>query len=77
MDHWRGQRHRAGWRDGAGPAGAHVVISGRNAATNASALAALQAMGSAEALLLDVADKHAVKAPCNRFWTDMGASTFW
>jgi NADP-dependent 3-hydroxy acid dehydrogenase YdfG len=43
-------------------AGAHVVISGRNAATNASALASLQAIGSAEALLLDVADKHAVKA---------------
>ena len=43
-------------------AGAHVVISGRNAATNASALTALQAVGSAEALLLDVADKHAVKA---------------
>jgi NADP-dependent 3-hydroxy acid dehydrogenase YdfG len=43
-------------------AGAHVVISGRNAATNASALATLQAQGSAEALLLDVADKHAVKA---------------
>ena len=43
-------------------AGAHVVISGRNAATNTSALAALQAVGSAQALLLDVADKHAVKA---------------
>jgi NADP-dependent 3-hydroxy acid dehydrogenase YdfG len=43
-------------------AGAHVVISGRNAAINASALASLQAIGSAEALLLDVADKHAVKA---------------
>jgi short-subunit dehydrogenase len=43
-------------------AGAHVVISGRNAATNASALASLQALGSAEALLLNVADKHAVKA---------------
>jgi NADP-dependent 3-hydroxy acid dehydrogenase YdfG len=43
-------------------AGAHVVISGRNAATNASALASLQAVGSAESLLLDVADKHAVKA---------------
>ena len=42
-------------------AGAHVVISGRNAATNASALSTLQALGSAEALLLDVADKHAVK----------------
>lgn len=43
-------------------AGAHVVISGRNAATNASALTTLQALGSAEAILLDVADKHAVKA---------------
>lgn len=43
-------------------AGAHVVISGRNADTNASALATLQTLGSAEALLLDVADKHAVKA---------------
>ena len=43
-------------------AGAHVVISGRNAATNTSALAALQTVGSAQALLLDVADKHAVKA---------------
>lgn len=43
-------------------AGAHVVISGRNAATNASALATLQAQGSAEGILLDVADKHAVKA---------------
>ena len=43
-------------------AGVHVVISGRNAATNASALATLQTLGSAEAVLLDVADKHAVKA---------------
>jgi NADP-dependent 3-hydroxy acid dehydrogenase YdfG len=43
-------------------AGAHVVISGRNAATSTSALEALQAVGSAQALLLDVADKHAVKA---------------
>ena len=43
-------------------AGAHVVISGRTASTNASALATLQALGSAEAILLDVADKHAVKA---------------
>jgi len=42
--------------------GAHVVVSGRNAATNAAALAQLQALGSAEAVLLDVADKHAVKA---------------
>jgi NAD(P)-dependent dehydrogenase (short-subunit alcohol dehydrogenase family) len=43
-------------------AGAHVVISGRNAQTNASALAVLQAVGSAEAVLLDVADKYAVKS---------------
>jgi NAD(P)-dependent dehydrogenase (short-subunit alcohol dehydrogenase family) len=43
-------------------AGAHVVISGRNAATNAAALAQLQTLGSAESVLLDVADKHAVKA---------------
>jgi len=43
-------------------AGAHVVISGRNATTNASALAQLQSLGSAEAVLLDVADKHAVQA---------------
>ncbi len=43
-------------------AGAHVVISGRNAATNASALAQLQALGSVEALTLDVTDKDAVRA---------------
>ena len=43
-------------------AGAHVVISGRNAATNASALTTLQGLGSAEAMLLDVSDKHAVQA---------------
>lgn len=43
-------------------AGAHVLISGRTAATNASALADLQALGSAEAVLLDVTDKQAVKA---------------
>lgn len=43
-------------------AGAHVVITGRTAATNASALAALQAVGSAESVLLDVADAQAVKA---------------
>ncbi|MEY4254657.1 MAG: hypothetical protein RLZZ566_2127 [Pseudomonadota bacterium] len=43
-------------------AGVHVVISGRNAATNAAALAQLQALGSVESVLLDVADKHAVKA---------------
>lgn len=43
-------------------AGAHVVISGRNLATNASALAQLQALGSAQAVLLNVSDKQAVKA---------------
>jgi NAD(P)-dependent dehydrogenase (short-subunit alcohol dehydrogenase family) len=43
-------------------AGAHVVISGRNSATNDSALTTLKGIGSAEALLLDVADKHAVQA---------------
>jgi len=43
-------------------AGAHVIISGRNKETNASALTALQALGSAEAVLLDVADSAAVKA---------------
>ena len=43
-------------------AGVHVVISGRNPATTASALAQLQALGSAEAIQLDVADKHAVQA---------------
>ena len=42
-------------------AGAHVVISGRNAASNASALEQLQALGSAEAILLDVSDKNAVQ----------------
>lgn len=41
-------------------AGAHVVISGRTAATNASALKQLQAAGSAEALQLEVSDNMAV-----------------
>jgi NADP-dependent 3-hydroxy acid dehydrogenase YdfG len=41
-------------------AGAHVVISGRTAKTNESALAQLKKAGSAEATLLDVADKAAV-----------------
>ncbi|MGE5638879.1 MAG: SDR family NAD(P)-dependent oxidoreductase, partial [Clostridia bacterium] len=41
-------------------AGAHVVISGRTAHTNDAALAELKKAGSAEALLLDVADKKAV-----------------
>lgn len=43
-------------------AGAHVVISGRTQATNDSALAELKSLGSAEAILLDVADKKAVQA---------------
>jgi len=43
-------------------AGAQVVISGRTASTNASALAELKKSGSAEATLLDVSDKKAVFA---------------
>jgi NAD(P)-dependent dehydrogenase (short-subunit alcohol dehydrogenase family) len=43
-------------------AGAHVVISGRNERTNQSGLEELQAVGSAEALRLDVSDKNAVAA---------------
>jgi NADP-dependent 3-hydroxy acid dehydrogenase YdfG len=43
-------------------AGAHVVISGRTAVTNASALSELKKSGSAEATLLDVSDKKAVAA---------------
>jgi NAD(P)-dependent dehydrogenase (short-subunit alcohol dehydrogenase family) len=41
-------------------AGAKVVISGRNAATNASALKQVQAEGSAEVLQLEVSDAKAV-----------------
>lgn len=41
-------------------AGAHVVISGRTASTNDSALAQLEKVGSAEATLLDVGDSDAV-----------------
>ncbi len=41
-------------------AGAQVVISGRTAATNASALKQLQALGSAEALQLEISDRKAV-----------------
>ena len=43
-------------------AGAHVVISGRNKVTTAGAEKQLKALGSAEAIVLDVADKKAVKA---------------
>ena len=42
-------------------AGAHVVISGRTARTNDSALAELKKIGSAEATLLDVGDRAAVE----------------
>ncbi|MEX1074175.1 MAG: SDR family NAD(P)-dependent oxidoreductase, partial [Burkholderiales bacterium] len=41
-------------------AGAHVVISGRTARTNDSALGELKKTGSAEATLLDVGDRAAV-----------------
>jgi NADP-dependent 3-hydroxy acid dehydrogenase YdfG len=41
-------------------AGTHVVISGRTAATNASALKQVQAEGSAEVLQLEVSDREAV-----------------
>lgn len=53
-------------------AGAHVVISGRTAATNDSALHRLQAVGSAQALLLDVADKAAVRAAADRILAQHG-----
>ena len=43
-------------------AGVHVVISGRTARTNEQALSELKKAGSAEAILLDVADKKAVAA---------------
>ena len=43
-------------------AGAHVVISGRTASTNESALSELKKSGSAEATLRDVTDKKAVAA---------------
>jgi len=43
-------------------AGAHVVISGRTAATNDKALSELKKTGSVEATLLDVSDKKAVAA---------------
>ena len=60
-------------------AGAHVVISGRTAATNASAekelnalLAATGSGGSARAVLLDVADKAAVKAVASDILAEHG-----
>lgn len=53
-------------------AGAHVVISGRTKATNDSAEKELKALGSAEALLLDVSDKKAVKAAADAILTKLG-----
>jgi NADP-dependent 3-hydroxy acid dehydrogenase YdfG len=53
-------------------AGAHVVISGRTKATNDSAEKELKALGSAEALLLDVADKNAVKAAADAILANHG-----
>ena len=53
-------------------AGAHVVISGRTAATNASAERQLTALGSAEATLLEVAEKDAVKATAERILAKHG-----
>ena len=53
-------------------AGAHVVISGRTPATNAGALATLQALGSAQVILLDVADKHAVLAAAQQIIAQHG-----
>jgi len=41
-------------------AGAHVVISGRTATTNASALKQVQAVGSAEVRELEISDRKAV-----------------
>jgi NAD(P)-dependent dehydrogenase (short-subunit alcohol dehydrogenase family) len=41
-------------------AGAHVVIAGRTASTNAAALKLLRAHGSAEAVRLDVSERKAV-----------------
>jgi NADP-dependent 3-hydroxy acid dehydrogenase YdfG len=59
-------------------AGAHVVISGRTAATNASAEKTLKALtssgraGSVRAILLDVADKAAVKAAADDILAEHG-----
>jgi NAD(P)-dependent dehydrogenase (short-subunit alcohol dehydrogenase family) len=53
-------------------AGAHVVVTGRNPITNASALTQLKALGSAEVMSLDVADKVAVKAVAEQILADHG-----
>jgi NADP-dependent 3-hydroxy acid dehydrogenase YdfG len=53
-------------------AGAHVVISGRTPETNDAAEKELKALGSAEAILLDVADKKAVKAAADAILAKLG-----
>lgn len=76
---WNGQLNgKVAWITGGGSgiglagaralakAGAHVVISGRTARTNDSALAELQEIGSAEAIALDVGDRDAVAATARR-----------
>ena len=56
-------------------AGAHVVISGRNPDTTAAALKTLRALpgsGSAHAIVLDVADQHAVLATASAIVAEHG-----
>ena len=56
-------------------AGAHVVISGRNPDTTATALKMLQSLpgpGSARAIVLNVADKHAVLATASAIVAEHG-----
>ena len=56
-------------------AGAHVVFSGRNPDTTSAALKTLQALpgpGSARAIVLDVADKHAVLATASTIVAEHG-----
>ena len=56
-------------------AGAHVVISGRNPDTTAAALKTLQSLpgpGSAQAILLNVVDKHAVLATASAIVAEHG-----
>ena len=56
-------------------AGAHVVISNRNPDTTATALKTLQSLpgpGSAQAIVIDVADKRAVLATANAIVAEHG-----
>ena len=53
-------------------AGAHVVISGRNPETTLAAEKTLRTHGSAEAILLDVADKHAVQRVAEQVLAKLG-----